>query len=113
MNLIAGKGLEGDRYNYAVQTGTYSASFLDEPGKNLTWCPQRVEKQMAATGMQPFEGGLGALRRNLVVRGLSGDELNDMVGHEVQIGLPLFAPPTAPCKYREAQCKRPGLMNRL
>ena len=33
--------------------------------------------------MQPFEGGLGALRRNLVVRGLSGDELNDMVGHEV------------------------------
>ena len=39
-----------------------------------------------ATGMQPFEGGLGALRRNLVVRGLSGDELNDMVGHEVRVG---------------------------
>ena len=36
MNLIAGQGLEGDRYNYALQTGTYSASFIDEPGKNLT-----------------------------------------------------------------------------
>ena len=25
VNLIAGKGLAGDRYNYALQTGTYSA----------------------------------------------------------------------------------------
>ena len=36
VNLIAGKGLEGDRYNYALQTGTYSAGFIDEPGKNCT-----------------------------------------------------------------------------
>ena len=36
VNLIAGMGLEGDRYNYAVHTGTYSASFIDEPGKNCT-----------------------------------------------------------------------------
>ena len=116
VNLIAGKGLAGDRYNYEVQTGTYSASFIDEPGKNCTVVSaDAVEKQMAATGMKPFEGGLGALRRNLVVRGLSGDELNDMVGHEVQIGAcRLFVHRrTVPCKYREAQCKRPGLMNRL
>ena len=58
VNLIAGKGLEGDRYNYALQTGTYSASFIDEPGKNCTIVSaDAVEKQMAATGMQPFEGG--------------------------------------------------------
>ena len=116
VNLIAGQGLAGDRYNYAVHTGTYSASFIDEPGKNCTLVSaDAVEKQMAATGMKPFEGGLGALRRNLVVRGLSGDELNDMVGHEVQIGAcRLFVHRrTVPCKYREAQCKRPGLMNRL
>ena len=86
VNLIAGKGLAGDRYNYEVHTGTYSASFIDEPGKNCTVVSaDAVEKQMAATGMKPFEGGLGALRRNLVVRGLSGDELNDMVGHEVRV----------------------------
>ena len=116
MNLIAGQGLDGDRYNYALQTGTYSASFIDEPGKNCTLVSaDAVEKQMAATGMKPFEGGMGALRRNLVVRGLSGDELNDMVGHEVQIGAcRLFVHRrTVPCKYHEAQCKRPGLMNRL
>ena len=116
VNLIAGKGLEGDRYNYALQTGTYSAGFIDEPGKNCTLVSaDAVEKQMAATGMKAFEGGMGALRRNLVVRGLSGDELNDMVGHEVQIGsCRLFVHRrTVPCKYREAQCKRPGLMNRL
>ena len=49
------------------------------------------------------------------MRGLSGEELNDMVGHEVRVGATrLFVHRrTVPCKYREAQCKRPGLMNRL
>ena len=59
VNLIAGMGLEGDRYNYALQTGTYSASFIDEPGKNCTLVSaDAVEKQIAATGMKPFEAGL-------------------------------------------------------
>ena len=72
VNLIAGMGLEGDRYNYAVHTGTYSASFIDEPGKNLTMVSgDAVEKQMAVTGMKPFEGGLGALRRSLRRPGLA------------------------------------------
>lgn len=111
--LIPGVGIEGDRY--ALQTGTYSAKFIGEPGKNLTLVSaDAVEKTMVEKGMEPFES-MGALRRNVVVRGLSAEQINDMVGHEIQVGnCRLFVHRrTVPCKYREAQCKRPGLMNNL
>eukprot|EP00593_Proboscia_inermis_P012378 CAMPEP_0171310928 /NCGR_PEP_ID=MMETSP0816-20121228/21121_1 /TAXON_ID=420281 /ORGANISM="Proboscia inermis, Strain CCAP1064/1" /LENGTH=266 /DNA_ID=CAMNT_0011795331 /DNA_START=77 /DNA_END=877 /DNA_ORIENTATION=+ len=110
--LIPGVGIEGDRY--ALQTGTYSAKFMNEPGKDLTMVSaDGVEEAIARTGMEPFS--MGDLRRNIVIRGLSAKALNDMVGHEVSIGKSrLFVHRrTVPCKYREAQCKRPGLMNNL
>eukprot|EP00316_Scyphosphaera_apsteinii_P012635 CAMPEP_0119319696 /NCGR_PEP_ID=MMETSP1333-20130426/50092_1 /TAXON_ID=418940 /ORGANISM="Scyphosphaera apsteinii, Strain RCC1455" /LENGTH=219 /DNA_ID=CAMNT_0007326169 /DNA_START=1 /DNA_END=657 /DNA_ORIENTATION=+ len=113
-NLIPGVGVEGDRY--ALRTGTYSAKFIGEPGKNLTLVSaDSVEATMSTEGMEPFES-MGALRRNLVVRGLTAEALNDMVGHEVQVGpeARLFVHRrTVPCKYREAQTKRPMLMNKL
>ena len=113
--FIAGAGIVGDRY--MLQTGTYSAKFLGEPGKNLTMVSaDGVETQMSKTGLQPLKS-LGELRRNLVVRGLSAEALNDMVGHEVMVGtagVRLFVHRrTVPCKYREAQTKRPRLMNAL
>jgi len=112
--LIKGVGIEGDRY--ANATGTYSAKFLGEPGKHLTMLSaDGVEATVAATaGMEPFES-LSELRRNLVVRGLSAAALNDMVGHEVKVGpARLFVHRlTVPCKYREAQTRRPGLMDAL
>ena len=111
--LIKGKGIEGDRY--AMKTGTYSAKFLNEPGQNLTLVSaDGVEQQMAATGIKSFNS-MGELRRNLVVRGLTAEAVNDMVGHEVKVGTArLFVHRrTVPCKYREAQTERPGLMNKL
>jgi MOSC domain-containing protein YiiM len=113
-NLIPGVGVEGDRY--ALRTGTYSAKFFGEPGKNLTMVSaDAVESAIAEHGMQPLES-MGCLRRNLVVRGLAADDVNGMVGHEVSVGptVRLFVHRrTVPCKYREAQCKRAGLMNNL
>ena len=113
--LIAGVGIVGDRY--MLQTGTYSAKFMGEPGKNLTMVSaDGVEAQMSKTGLKPLKS-LGELRRNFVVRGLSAEALNDMVGHEVMVGTAgarLFVHRrTVPCKYREAQTKRPSLMNKL
>ena len=111
--LVKGKGIVGDRYEQ--QTGTYSAGFLSEPGKNLTlMSADGVEAKVSETKMKPFES-LGELRRNLVVRGLTAEAVNEMVGHEVQVGgARLFVHRrTVPCKYREAQCKRPHLMNNL
>ena len=69
---------------------------------------------MAKSGLEPLES-FGDLRRNLIVRGLSAEAVNDMVGHEVRVGSArLFVHRrTVPCKYREAQTKRPGLMNKL
>lgn len=113
-NLIPGVGVEGDRY--ALRTGTYSARFLSEPGKNLTMVSaDAVESAIAEHGMEPL-ASMGDLRRNLVVRGLSADAVNGMVGHEVSVGptVRLFVHRrTVPCKYREAGCKRAGLMNNL
>ena len=44
--LIRGVGIEGDRY--ALETGTYSAKFFGEPGKNLTLVSaDGVEAKMA------------------------------------------------------------------
>ena len=44
-----------------------------------------VEAAMRAEKLEPFDS-LGQLRRNLVVRGLSAEALNEMVGHEMQVG---------------------------
>ena len=110
--LIAGVGIEGDRYE--LKTGTYSAKFLYEPGRNLTLVSaDGVEAQVAKTKMEPLE--MSALRRNLVVRGLSAEAVNAMVGHEVAVGSArLFVHRlTVPCRYRQAQCKRPTLLEDL
>ena len=60
---------------------------------------------------------MGDLRRNIVLRGISAEAVNDMVGHEVRIGTQgcrvFVHRRTVPCKYREAACRRPGLMNNL
>ena len=58
--LLAGAGIEGDRY--VLKTGTYSAKFLYEPGRNLTLVSaDGVEAQVAKTKMEPLE--MSALRR--------------------------------------------------
>eukprot|EP00746_Dinoflagellata_sp_MGD_P144750 gnl/MRDRNA2_/MRDRNA2_77451_c0_seq2.p1 gnl/MRDRNA2_/MRDRNA2_77451_c0~~gnl/MRDRNA2_/MRDRNA2_77451_c0_seq2.p1 ORF type:complete len:351 (+),score=73.88 gnl/MRDRNA2_/MRDRNA2_77451_c0_seq2:114-1166(+) len=112
-NLIAGVGIDGDRY--ALGTGTYSAAFLNEPGRHLTMLSaDGVEAEMAKAGLESVSAG--DMRRNLVIRGLSAEALNDMVGHEVAVGSScrLFVHRrTVPCKYREAQSKQPLLMTKL
>jgi len=114
--LIPGKGIEGDRY--ALGTGTYSAKFMSEPGKNLTMVSlEGITEATERTGMTPFDkDNIGDYRRNIVLSGISAQALNNMVGHEVQIGkiCRVFVHRrSVPCKYREGASKRPGLMNNL
>lgn len=114
--LLPGKGIDGDRY--ALETGTYSARFMSEPGHNLTMVSlEGIVEATERTGMKAFhKGNMGELRRNIVLSGISAEALNDMVGHEVKIGknCRLFVHRRCvPCKYRETACKRPGLMNNL
>ncbi|KAL3817132.1 hypothetical protein ACHAXA_009033 [Cyclostephanos tholiformis] len=56
--------------------------------------------------MMPLSS-MGDLRRNLVIRGIGANEMNDTVGREV------VHRRTVPCKKSEAQCERPGLVNNL
>ena len=64
--LIAGAGLEGDRY--AAGNGTYSV--LREPGRQLTLLSaDSAEAALAERGVRV--PSLGALRRNVVLRGVS------------------------------------------
>jgi hypothetical protein len=111
VTLIPGVGIDSDRY--ALQTGTYSAKFLREPGHQITIVSaDAIEDAFERTGMRPLQS-LGELRRNVVIRGISENEINSMVGHTIKLGnSSLFVHRrNVPCKYREAQCKRPGLMN--
>lgn len=112
--LIPGKGIDGDRY--AIGNGSYSAKFMWEPGKHLTMMSSSsIHEAFERTGMAPLEN-LGELRRNIVLKGISSQEVNNMVGHEVRIGAHsrvFVHRRCVPCKYREAACKRNGLMNNL
>jgi len=70
--LLPGRGIHGDRY--ATSTGTYSAQFLLEPGRNLTMISLTgVKEAMERTGMTPpfDDDDIGAeLRRNLILDGI-------------------------------------------
>eukprot|EP00927_Polykrikos_kofoidii_P082143 TRINITY_DN8082_c0_g2_i1.p1 TRINITY_DN8082_c0_g2~~TRINITY_DN8082_c0_g2_i1.p1 ORF type:complete len:274 (+),score=33.29 TRINITY_DN8082_c0_g2_i1:69-890(+) len=114
-SVRAGLGIVGDRYSLDVALGTYSAIFCREPGKQLTLISaDAVETEIAKTGLEPLP--VGDLRRNIVLRGITGDMLNSFVGHEVMIGnsCRVFVHRlTVPCKYNEALNKRPGLMEKL
>lgn len=112
--LLPGKGIDGDRY--ALGTGTYSAKFMYEPGKQLTMISaEGIKEATERTGMKAFDD-MGELRRNLVLSGISALELNEMIGHEVQIGSTcrvFVHRRCVPCKLREAACRRKGLTNNL
>ena len=113
VTLIPGVGIDGDRYALTLQNGTYSAKFMQEPGRQITIVSaDAIETAFERTGMRPLQS-LSELRRNVVIRGLSENELNNMVGSTIKLGNSLLFVHrrNVPCKYREAQCKRPGLMN--
>ncbi len=75
--VVAGKGIEGDRYFY--KTGTYSDR--PAPGRHLTLIEYEVLEDIAqalSLSLLPHES-----RRNITTRGI---ELNPLVGKKVQIG---------------------------
>lgn len=77
-DLIAGRGIEGDRY--ASGLGEFSPAVQD-PDHELTLIDQeQIERFNAQSGaaLEP-----GAFRRNLVTRGI---DLNALVGAEFSIG---------------------------
>ena len=115
VKLIAHVGIEGDRYATYINKGTYSGKFLMEPGRNLTLVSEDAIKariKELPQNQQAFT--MDKLRRNIVVKGLSAQDINDMVGYEISLGYDckLFVHRrNVPCKYRQADTKCPTFRN--
>jgi MOSC domain-containing protein YiiM len=77
--LVAGRGIEGDRY--ANDQGTFSPKLKGKPDKEVTLIES--EEIEAFNAQTLFGYPNGAFRRNLVTRGI---RLNDLSGKEFTIG---------------------------
>jgi len=118
--LIAGKGISGDRY--ASQTGTYSVLRVSaqrpgerEPGRQITLLSaDSVDAALARAGLTP-PASLGDLRRNVVLRGVSAAQLLSAIGTEIAIGeARVFVHRNCvPCMYNERKNGCAGLMEAL
>ena len=117
--LIRGKGLEGDRY--CENVGTYSVLRISkqtpgtrEPGRQLTLISADSVEAALERHKLDRPKTLGDLRRNIVIRGISSEELLNATGHVVQLGPTcriLIHRHCVPCMYNERKNGIPGLMN--
>jgi len=106
--LIAGQGIEGDRY--FLGTGTYAHK--PEPGRQVTLI--EVETLEALARDKGIELAVGEHRRNLTVRGVP---LNHLVGRRFRVGNVVLEATRLnfPCKYLEQITGKPvyePLLNR-
>ena len=114
--LIEGRGIEGDRY--ALHTGTYSALRASakapgerEPGRQLTMVSaDGVEASLKRAGVKPPP--CLEFRRNIVLKGISAEELLSAVGRTVEVGdARVFVHRhCVPCLYNERKAGCPGMM---
>ena len=120
VTLVAGKGIAGDRY--AELTGSYSAFRLSardpgerEPGRQLTiLSADAVDAALAAAGLadsHPPRHSYGDFRRNVVVRGVSAEQLMACQGRELVLGAAcrvFVHRHCTPCAYNAKLCGREG-----
>ena len=118
--LIEGRGIQGDRYCSSI--GTYSclrASRLregeQEPGRQITLVSaDSVQHTLREQGMTC--PNIGDLRRNVVLQGISGEELLRAIGRVVELGdtcRVVVHRNCVPCMYNERRNNIPGLMEAI
>jgi hypothetical protein len=129
--LIQGVGIQGDRY--AQQAGTYSVLLPKEPGRQLTLISADSVEEVFSTSLSSCTStnttirnknqgklmklnSVGDLRRNVVLRGISGKQLLQSIGHVLTLGKTcqiLVHRNCVPCMYNEKRNQIPGLMEGL
>lgn len=103
VRLIAGSGIEGDRY--ATQTGAFSSK--PKPGRQITFIEaEAIEALSRELGVALAPG---ETRRNVVTRGVP---LNHLVGREFQVGTIRFhgTELCEPCKYLAGLTEKPEIL---
>ena len=106
-NIVAGEGIMGDRY--ALGIGAFSKNKLKIRHISLIALEgiEDANRQLIARQQMPF--GEGETRRNVIINGISADELNDLVDKIFYLGGLAFKG-TELCE----PCQRPAnLLNRL
>lgn len=116
--LVAGQGLQGDRYS--THHGTYSTLHISkqkpgerEPGRQLTMMSaDGVQAAFARQGLKP-PASLGDLRRNIVVSGICSKDLLGAVGSVIQLGEQCLIFVCVPCMYNERKNCIPDMMEAI
>ena len=125
-DLIANQGIDGDRY--CKKEGTYSVLRVSqkqpgecEPGRQLTMISKdsiiEAFKRNELSCDNVSTQMVGNLRRNIVVEGISAQELIDAIGHVIEIGtngVKIFVQRhCVPCMYNERKNGIPGMMEAI
>ena len=125
VELLKGKGIMGDRY--ALQTGSYSVLRWSarepgarEPGRQLTIISaDSIDESLEEAGLPSATSpgrSYGEFRRNVVVRGITAEQLMKCQGSEICLGpkCRVFVHRhCVPCFYNERLCNRPGQLEAI
>jgi len=103
--LIAGAGIEGDRYALSIGafSGSIPAKIRDVSLIALTGI-EDANQELEASGLSAYLAS--EVRRNIVIEGMSSDALNQLVGKEFSLG-PLRLRATELC----VPCERPAKLS--
>ena len=110
-NILAGEGIVGDRY--ALGIGAFSKTKLKIRHISLITLEgiEDANRQLIAKQQMPF--GEGETRRNVIISGISADELNNPVGKIFYLGGIAFKGTELcePCQRPANLLKRPDFMS--
>jgi len=110
-NIVAGKGIVGDRY--ALGIGAFSKTKLKIRHLSLITLQGIEDANRQLISQQHIPFGAEDTRRNIIISGISAQELNDLVGKTFYLGGLAFKGTELcePCQRPANLLKRPDFMN--
>jgi hypothetical protein len=110
-SIVAGAGIVGDRY--ALGIGAFSKTKLKIRHLSLIALKGIEDANRQLISQQHIPFGAGDTRRNIIISGISAQELNDLVGKTFYLGGLVFKGTELcePCQRPASLLKRPDFMN--
>ncbi len=110
-NIVAGEGIVGDRYALGIGAFSKTKPKIRHLSLIALSAIEGANRQLLAKQQEPF--GESDTRRNIVISGISANELNDLVGKIFYLGNLMFRGTElcAPCQRPANLLKRPDFMS--